>query len=443
MTSGLVDSGDAGSISRPTHILDDDPTGTQSVQDAPVVLWPHHDGVEPNVLWNPVVYHLTNTRALSPSGAGDFVARVADRIIAAEPSARIVLRGDSTLRGHMYEEYLAVAEVAFRERPVLLLVPAMPDAGRVTINGVHQVDDGRTRKPVASTPYAADPRLGYSNSHLLAWAEERSGGALSARRGAVVALGDLRTRGVDAIVESLIPLSRSGIASVCAVDAETNDDLRIIAKGLLAAEEAGADVLVRSAPPFAAILGECLATSLRPVPRSDKVLVVCGSFVPLATRQLASLSGEYPGAVVEADLDALLESPASEQARVADRLDTQLRRADVAILATPRRPPTSEVPFGDSLRIAENLAGALRQMTDLPPVVVAKGGVTSATVASAGLAADTAWVEGPAMTGVATWRVGERDSAVRLLVVPGNVGSDDLLTELVSNIVRPGHETKW
>jgi len=442
MTSGIVDSLSAGSVDRPTHILDDDPTGTQSVQDAPVVLWPHNDGAEPNVPSNPVVYHLTNTRALAPSEAGEFVARVADRILTAEPSARVILRGDSTLRGHMYEEYRAVAEVAFRERPVLLLVPAMPDAGRVTVNGIHQVDDGQTRKPVASTPYAADPRLGYNNSHLLAWAEERSGGALPAGRGAVVALGDLRTRGVDAIVETLLSLSRSGFASVCAVDAETTDDLRIIAAGLVAAEDAGAGVLVRSAPPFAAILGKCLATSLRPVPKSDKVLVVCGSFVPLATRQLASLCGVYPGAVVETDLDALLESPASEQVRVADRLDAQLVSADVAVLATPRRPPTSKMSFDDSLRIAENLAGVLRQMPNLPSVVVAKGGVTSATVASVGLGAETAWVEGPAMTGVATWRVGECDGAVRLLVVPGNVGSDNLLTELVSRIVHRGHETK-
>lgn len=429
------------SMGRPTHILDDDPTGTQSVEAAPVVLWPHNDRPESPLPSGRVVYHLTNTRALTPMGAAELVVRVVDRIIAIEPSARIVLRGDSTLRGHVYEEYKAAAKAAFHEPPVLLLVPAMPDAGRVTVNGVHLVDDGQTRRPVASTPYAADPRLGYRNSELLEWAAERSAGALPANHGNLVTLDDLATRGADAVAETLIDMSRLGRAAVCAVDAVTHDDLEIIAEGLAASENAGANVLVRSAPPFAAILGNCLATRLRPVPQADRVLVVCGSFVPLATQQLASLSAVYPDVVVEADIRALVESPAAEQARLAAALNERLQNVNVAVLATPRNPPSSKVSFDDSLRIAEHLAATLRQLPELPRVIVAKGGITSATVASVGLAAETAWVEGPAMTGVATWKVGDADGAVRLLVVPGNVGNADLLMELVSKVIRPGHET--
>lgn len=422
-------------IRRPTHILDDDPTGTQSVQNAPVILWAHHRHDDPPIPSDHVVYHLTNTRAFTPNVAGVFVNRVVERIVAAEPSARIVLRGDSTLRGHMYEEFEAAAKAAYEETPVLLLVPAMPDAGRITVDGVHYVVDGDIRRPVASTPYAADPRLGYRNSHLLQWAEERSEGSLTATRGWVVTLAELRAKGSNAVADALTTLSQSGHASVCAVDAETRDDLRIVARGLVAAEDAGASVLVRSAPPFAAILGNSLATSLQPVPLSDKVLVVCGSFVPLATRQLASLAEEYPGAIVEADVDSLLRTPVAEQARLADLLDTRLNDANVAVLATPRNPPTSHISFDDSLRIAETLARVLRQVAALPPVVIAKGGITSATVASQGLGADSAWVEGPAMTGVATWRVDHDATTTRLLVVPGNVGSDSLLTELVTEVV--------
>ncbi len=430
-------------MGRPTHVLDDDPTGTQSVEAAPVVLWPHDDRAEPQLPSGRVVYHLTNTRALMPTAAGEFVTRVVERIVAVEPSARIVLRGDSTLRGHVYEEYQAAAKAAFQEPPVLLLVPAMPDAGRVTVNGVHQVDDGQTRRPVASTTYAADPRLGYKSSQLLEWAEERSAGRLPADQGRLVTLDDLATRGADVVAETLIEMSRLGGAAVCAVDAVDHGDLATIAEGLVASEDGGANVVVRSAPPFAAILGNCLATLLRPVPRADRVLVVCGSFVPLATRQLASLSAVFPEAVVEANISALLETPAAEQARLAAALDTRLQDGNVAVLATPRRPPTSDVSFDDSLRIAQHLAATLRHLSELPSVVVAKGGITSATVASVGLAAKTAWVEGPAMTGVATWKMGDADGAVRLLVVPGNVGSDDLLTELVSRVIGQDHQRRF
>lgn len=420
---------------RPTHILDDDPTGTQCVEAARVVLWPPGKGPDRVIPADSAVYHLTNTRALTPEEAGAMVGRVVGRIVASQPSARIVLRGDSTLRGHVFEEYEAAADVAYSVPPTLLLVPAMPSAGRVTANGVQLVDDGRTRRPVASTPYAADPRLGYHNSQLLEWAQERSRGRLPARRGRVVALGALRRRGPDVIAEELVSMSNLGEASVCAVDAETHGDLEVIAAGLVAAESQGANVLVRSAPPFAALLGGCFAETPRSAPRSEKALVVCGSFVPLATRQLEALSVRFPGSVVQVDLDALVARPGPEQDRLATALDRRLEVSDLAVLATPRSAPSAGLGFGESLRIAENLAAVLPLLRRLPSVIIAKGGVTSATVASVGLGADTAWVEGPAMSGVATWSVARDSRETRLLVVPGNVGSDRLLAELVSEVL--------
>ena len=50
------------------------------------------------------------------------------------PDAAVVLRGDSTLRGHLLEEYLGLRDVVTPSGwPVLLLVPALPSAGRITI----------------------------------------------------------------------------------------------------------------------------------------------------------------------------------------------------------------------------------------------------------------------------------------------------------------------
>jgi len=426
----------AGAPVRATHILDDDPTGTQCVESATVVLWPAAASGGRAIPAPPAaVYHLTNSRALTPTQAGARVKSVAGHILAAQPSARIVLRGDSTLRGHVFEEYEALAGMAFPAPPVLLLVPAMPAAGRITVDGVHLVDDRGERRPVASTPYAADPRLGYRCSHLLEWAEERSGGALAARSGRVVGLRDLRETGGSALTQSLIDRSRAARPVVCAVDAETHEDLALIAAGFQTAEAAGANVLVRSAPPLAAVLGECLAGSFRPPPRSEKVLVVCGSFVPLATRQLAALCGGDSGSILEADLKALVADPQVEQQRLAKMIDDRLAKSRVAVLATPRAAPTRDVSYAESLEVGESLAAVLPLVAKLPSVVISKGGVTSATVAAVGLGAETARVEGPSLPGVATWQVGHGRGATRLLVVPGNVGSDDLLAELVAAVL--------
>ena len=72
-----------------------------------------------------------------------------------------------------------------------------------------------------------------------------------------------------------------------------------------------------------------------------------------------------------------------------------------------------------------------------PDVVVAKGGITSAVTLREGVGADEAEVVGPVVPGVSRWSAAWRDgSPVDYLVVPGNVGEEDLLEGLVEGIVR-------
>ena len=111
-----------------TVVLDDDPTGTQAVSDVLVVL----DWSDPGV-WDGVradertAHMLTNSRAHSGAEAAALVASAAAAARARHPRARLVLRGDSTLRAHVWEEYDALRAVVAGDRAVpLLLVPALP-----------------------------------------------------------------------------------------------------------------------------------------------------------------------------------------------------------------------------------------------------------------------------------------------------------------------------
>jgi uncharacterized protein YgbK (DUF1537 family) len=125
-----------------TVVLDDDPTGTQAMSDVSVVLdWSDAavwKCVEPG---DCAVHVLTNSRAHGALEAGQLVASAAAAARAQHPGARLVLRGDSTLRAHLWEEYDALRAIVAPGRPgvPLLLVPALPAAGRVTIDGVHPV----------------------------------------------------------------------------------------------------------------------------------------------------------------------------------------------------------------------------------------------------------------------------------------------------------------
>ena len=117
-------------------VLDDDPTGVQTLAGIRVLLAWDPARVRAALAGRPSVHLITNTRALPAERVRTFVAGAASAALEGVPDAAVVLRGDSTLRGHMLEEYLGVRDVVAPSGwPVLLLVPALPSAGRVTVGG--------------------------------------------------------------------------------------------------------------------------------------------------------------------------------------------------------------------------------------------------------------------------------------------------------------------
>jgi uncharacterized protein YgbK (DUF1537 family) len=419
-----------------TVVLDDDPTGTQAVSDVLVVL----DWSDPGV-WDGVragertVHMLTNARAHTGAEAAALVASAAAAARARHPRARLVLRGDSTLRAHVWEEYDALRAVVAGGRAVpLLLVPALPAAGRVTIGGVHLIERDGVRVPLHETEYARDGGLAYSDSDVARWADERSGGRLAAADAVHVPLERLRRpAGANDVAAAIAAAAALGRPAVVVPDAGTDADLRTIARGLRAAEEARIGVIVRCAPAFAAVLTGSGARAAAPAPRGDHgVLVVCGSYMPATTAQLEALARAYPGAAVAADVRALAgEDWRDEVERLAEAARTGIEARGLAVVATGRvRDPALVDPDGQR-RAATALAQVARRVR--AGVVVAKGGITSAVTARAGLDARVARVIGPILPGVALWRLAEGTDYV---VVPGNVGGPGLLADVVAAI-RP------
>jgi uncharacterized protein YgbK (DUF1537 family) len=413
-------------------VLDDDPTGAQDVVDTPVVLdW--SDDVLARLPERP--FHVvTNTRAHTASDAYRLTREVSAAVLQRFAGAVLVLRGDSTLRAHVREEYEAVRDVAFTGlSPTLLLVPALPAAGRVTVDGVQLLDAGGRRTPLHETAYAADGAFAYGSAHLLEWADERSGGLFAVSRGVGLGLAELRARGGEAVREALTAAAAGAGPAACAPDAETVDDLVAIADGLRAAQADGVPVIVRSAPTFAAILTGALADRMHPVPHARSLLVVCGSYVERTTRQLAPLAGAYPGTTVELSLPRMLSDepePELERAELAAR--AALRRAGVAALTTPRiRTPVADDPVS-AARITQGLAQLTARLADDAGLVLFKGGITSAIGVRDGLGAKLAVAEGPVAPGVALWRL---EDERRCLVFPGNVGDDDALVRLAAQVL--------
>ena len=166
---------------------------------------------------------------------------------------------------------------------------------------------------------------------------------------------------------------------------------------------------------------------------SRRVLVVAGSFVGTTTRQLASLDKEYPGSVGFVDLEALSAAPTEERRRLTAAVAEAWTRGPVACVATPRGRPEGPDLVERGLWIAGELSQLVAQLRPAPDVVVAKGGVTSAVVAS-GIGEDAAWVVGPVASGIALWDLGEQSLPRWLIIFAGNVGNDQSLSELVGQL---------
>lgn len=424
----------------PLIVLDDDPTGVQAVSHVPVLLRWEPERIARAASPRPRSLHLmTNVRALAPERAEEVTHEAARAAHEALPGTQIVLRGDSTLRGHLLQEYRAVTRAAFVERPpVLVLVPALPAAGRITRDGIHWLEGPTgTRVRLSETEYAHDGGFSYSSSRLLEWAEERSDGLFAARDGGELPLATLRERGGDAVAEMIAAAAGAGGPAACAPDAETIADLDLIARGVRRAGARGVPLLVRCAPAFAGVLPGTLSDGLvAPTPgASGRVLVVCGSYVSGTTRQLEHLGESLSVAAIEPDVRALAsDEPGPEIERVTARAAEELDARGLALVATPRERPRDLVDLGSGERIARGLARVVASTEPPADTVIAKGGITSQVVLEDGLGAHEAQVVGPVAPGVSLWNVRSGGRPVAYLVFPGNVGGPAHLTDVVRRV---------
>ena len=402
-------------------VLDDDPTGTQTVCDVDVILQPSGPRFDSFFAGAArALYVLTNTRAMPREAATAHLRDVVGLIDAAARRAGApwvpVLRGDSTLRGHVFAE----ADVLGAREAVLLFVPAFPEGGRTTVGGAQMVVIDGLPRNAADTEFAADPTFGYRSRDLVSWVAEVGGD----RSAIMVALDELRDRRVDAVAEALL---RAPIGSVVIPEAETPDDLRSVAIGLLEAEVRGAKVVVRSASTFAAIRAGLQARRIEAIDGSPlgRILIACGSYTAASTAQLNALAARgWPVAEV---------SPETPIGHVVTMAQARLATDGLAIIASPRsRSDDGSLRSGASMM--DRLTEVIGRLRNDVHAVIAKGGITSAAAAIS-LGADVAWVAGQLAPGIALWslRLGGARS-MPYVVVPGNVGGPDALTDLLDRL---------
>lgn len=455
-------------------VLDDDPTGTQSVADLAVLTsWDVADfawafGHIQDNNTKPAVYVLTNTRSLDPAEAAARNEEIVRNALAAAAASAdglrlgFVSRSDSTLRGHYPLEPDTIAATVAAETGEttdgVVIVPAFPDAGRVTIGGVHYMrGDAGTLTPVAETEFAKDASFGFANSELALYVEEKSQGRYPANEVIVLDLNIIRAGAAandpaisaKAIADAIESATDS---TPIVADIVTENDFRALALGLEEAERRGKKLLYRVGPPFVrGRIGQDIRQALTGeeafagnTPSTAGGLIVVGSHVGVTTRQLNDLTSQHGSArTIEIDVEKLLAVEAEAEGYIAtvvsDVVDA-LRQGDV-IVHTSRLLIKTDDPAA-SLKIARTVSAAVvavvnRTLKTFPPrFVIAKGGITSSDVAAHGLEIRHGIVRGPMLPGIVSlWEpVDGPAKGIPYIVFAGNVGDDQSLTQVTRKL---------
>ena len=435
-------------------VLDDDPTGSQSVHGVQIVTVP--DPAEYSAaLAGGTAFVLTNTRsmpeadavALNTSVAADLFAIAGDR-----PIDR-VSRSDSTLRGHVLAEIGALEQARRRARghghDAVLLAPAYLEAGRVTAGDVHWARVGGRFVPVGETEFARDATFGYADSNLRDFVVAASHGAIEPGRVRSIGLDDIRVGGAQRVAEILDGGSPGDIVVVNALDYA---DLETAALAALSVEAGGKSFLYRTGPSFVRALdgqeprGALAESEIWPDRHpGGHGLIVVGSHVGQTTRQVAVLRETRGAAEVELDVPALLAmdeaSLSGYVASTADRVAAALSSSDVLLLTSRALITTAGAEA--NLRIARRVSGAVssvvRAALDAGPAwVLAKGGITSHDVAVSGLGIRRAEVAGQLFPGmVSLYRPISADARAvgrPYVVFAGNVGDERALADVATRM---------
>ncbi|HIY24101.1 MAG TPA: hypothetical protein H9837_07340 [Candidatus Brachybacterium merdigallinarum] len=443
--------------SRRLLILDDDPTGSQCVAGIDVA-FDDDPAIPIEVLAEPysACFVLTNTRALDEDAATAMNRRIVGGVIDGGIPAgglHVVSRSDSTLRGHVIAEPVAIAdELATHgiEVDAFLLCPAMIEAGRFTEGDIHYAMVDGEAVEVAETDFARDATFGFTQSNLRAFLAERSGGAVAAEDVRSISLEDIRTGGRDRVREILAGArERAWVV----VNATEYSDMELVAGVLAELEAEGRSFVTRCAPsfvrPLAGQSGAQVvdADSLTiPPARLEHGLVVVGSHVGLTTTQLRAVQERGTLTEVEIEVVKVLDERRDQHLReLVETVRETLTRSD-CVLYTSRDLVRTDDP-AESLAIARSVSDAVveivqRVRTARPAWVVAKGGITSHEVAASGLGIRRARVEGQFWAGqvslFAAQEAPEEVLGMPYVVFPGNVGGPQALADVVDTLTAAG-----
>jgi uncharacterized protein YgbK (DUF1537 family) len=433
-------------------VLDDDPTGVQTVHDIPVYTdWSlesiRQGFLEPGKLF----FILTNSRSFTAEQTEKVHHDIASRLIKVSKETGVemlvISRGDSTLRGHYPLETETLKDVFERcgdsKIHGEIICPFFASGGRYTIENVQYVRDKDFLIPVGETEFAKDKTFGYCSSDLREYIEEKTGGRYKKERVICISEEQLRSMDFDGIENALMDVDDF---QKVIVNALTAQELQVFCIALYRVMARGKKFLFRTAADFvreiAAISHKNLLTrsELIKEKRHCAGLIVIGSHTQKTNTQLAYLKKIPNVCFVEFDSDKVLNSKELEDEIVntISKEDACIKNGITAVVYTKRQVlslegDTPEQALQRSVKISEAVQNLVGQLQTIPDFIIAKGGITSSDIGIKALGVKRAWVQGQIQPGVPVWKLGEESKFPQIpyVIFPGNVGEETTLRNVL------------
>jgi uncharacterized protein YgbK (DUF1537 family) len=234
----------------------------------------------------------------------------------------------------------------------------------------------------------------------------------------------------------IVERARGGVPIVA--NAACDEDLEVLALGVLSAERRGKTFVYRTSASFVKVRGGIedrpLLTRSEAAPGPGPGLVVAGSWVARTSAQIERLAAAGRVVSVEVSVPLLVSERTRKQeaARAAREASRALAGGTAALVYTTRTRQEAADFLAAGRAIMSGLCSLVAGIRQQPGFLVAKGGITSIALARSALGCTDAQVLGQILKGVPVWRLGagSRWKDVPYVVFPGNVGDDESLRKV-------------
>ena len=433
-------------------VLDDDPTGVQTVHDIWVFTKWTEEILEKGFRSDErVFYILTNSRAMTEQETWALHKEIAENIEIVSVKTGIpyilISRSDSTLRGHFHLETETLRKtIESRGRMKFhgeILCPFFKEGGRFTVDDIHYVQMGDRLVPAAETEFAKDKTFSYSSSDLKAYIQEKTGGKYQKEKVCSVSLEDLKAVNVDKIQKQLLEADNF---SKIVVNATDYCDIKVFSVAVYRAMEKGKKFIFRSAAALVKEMGGIkerpLLTRVELIKKDTRAggVVVIGSHTEKTTKQMERLSYLKNVEMIPFNSDLVLKEQEfkDEIDRTVEKIAQIIAERKTAVVYTRRKllslpGETKEEALRKSVRISEGVQSLVAKLKTEPAFILAKGGITSSDIGTKALKVEAARVMGQICPGIPVWRTGTESKfpGIPYVIFPGNVGEVDTLEKTV------------